>query len=229
MKKFLWISSIILAILTFTYALVRIIIEGGNPLGIDATIRDWCYEIRGEKGGFLYWLFYIISEFGYVRIIPIIFVLVLILTKCSNKTICFAFGIVLSLALVEALRVGIGRPRPYLEYRWGKEVSKSFPSGHSSSATITYGFIAYFIKDTKLKTWIKNIIMSLCMIIIPCVMFSRLILGMHFFTDVISGLSIGFLCLSLAIILYEFMKRRNILNEGIIFKKRSNEKNNINN
>ena len=71
----------------------------------------------------------------------------------------------------------------------------SFPSGHSMCSIVFYGFLIYivnkFIKNVYIRKVI-NIFLVLLMFLIP---FSRLYLGVHFFTDVVAGVILGVVCL----------------------------------
>ncbi len=64
----------------------------------------------------------------------------------------------------------------------------------------------------------------MCSLIIPLVMFSRLILGVHYFTDVIAGVSVGIMVSCLAMLFYKLCERYDFMTEGL-FSKISNSKN----
>ena len=65
-----------------------------------------------------------------------------------------------------------------------KSQGYSFPSGHSSSITALYGSIVYYLKN--------KYVTVICAVIILTVGFSRIFLGVHFPSDVIGGLILGF-------------------------------------
>ena len=64
MVKIFKLSGIVLCALIFTSLTILVYFHKDEPLGIDASIRDFFYNIRGEKYGFIYWFFRIITEFG---------------------------------------------------------------------------------------------------------------------------------------------------------------------
>jgi len=78
-------------------------------------------------------------------------------------------------------------PRPYwistLVKPLSTESSFGMPSGHAMMSTIFYGRIAFWLK----KKWFTVLILTLIFLI----GFSRLYLGVHFFSDVIAGLAFG--------------------------------------
>ncbi|MCJ7651681.1 MAG: phosphatase PAP2 family protein [Candidatus Lokiarchaeota archaeon] len=77
------------------------------------------------------------------------------------------------------------------------ETSYGFPSGHTSSAVGTWGYIAYEFKD-KPKPLVIPIIMAVIMFLVSL---SRMIIGVHDLQDVIGGYFVGFILLLLLIYL----------------------------
>jgi len=77
------------------------------------------------------------------------------------------------------------------------ETSYGFPSGHTSTAVGTWGYIAYEFKD-KPKPLVVPIIMAVIMFLVSI---SRMIVGVHDLQDVIGGYFFGFILLLLFIYL----------------------------
>ncbi|MHA1669379.1 MAG: phosphatase PAP2 family protein [Promethearchaeota archaeon] len=77
------------------------------------------------------------------------------------------------------------------------ETSYGFPSGHTSSAVGTWGYIAYEFKD-KPKPLVVPIIMAVIMFLVSI---SRMIIGVHDLQDVIGGYFVAFILLLLFIYL----------------------------
>ncbi|MBY9004200.1 MAG: phosphatase PAP2 family protein [Candidatus Lokiarchaeota archaeon] len=77
------------------------------------------------------------------------------------------------------------------------ETSYGFPSGHTSSAVGTWGYIAYEFKD-KPKPLVVPIIMAVIMFLVSI---SRMIIGVHDLQDVVGGYFFGFVLLLLFIYL----------------------------
>ena len=95
------------------------------------------------------------------------------------------------------------RPRPDEAMWWMTESSSSFPSGHSSTVTCLFILLAYFIiTSPAVKLWVKNLVTALSTTAIVLVPFSRIILGIHYFTDVLGGMMFGALFAVLGIIAY---------------------------
>ncbi len=186
------------------------------------------FVIRGKKYGFGFWFFRLITEFGNLYIIIILIVLTIIFTKCDYRAIILSLGMLAAVLLNVGLKELYLRERPLADMRWMAEDSTSFPSGHSTAVGFLYPFIIYLIYHTNLKKSIKNTVYVLCCLLIPLVMFSRLILGVHYFTDVLAGVSVGIMVACFCMLLYKLCEKYDFMTEGLfdkIRKSKNQEKN----
>ncbi|MBE6136921.1 MAG: phosphatase PAP2 family protein [Erysipelotrichaceae bacterium] len=217
-------SGIILCAVTFITLSIIIYFFRVEPLAIDEAVRDFAYSIRGQKYGFMYWFFRLITEFGnYLMIIVILFVAAFY-TKVDYRFILLAFGIMLSTIINVGLKDLYSRERPILEMRWMSEDTTSFPSGHSTAAGFMYSFIIYLIYHEDYNKKVKVTVYSICGALIPLVMFSRIILGVHYFTDVIAGAATGIMVSCLCMLLYRYCVNNNILSQGLLKWNRKSKK-----
>lgn len=88
------------------------------------------------------------------------------------------------------------------------ESSSSFPSGHATMVMALYGFLFYIIwksdvakaiPDKHEKYHLKNLFIVFLSILIPLVGLSRLYLGVHYLSDVLTGYTIGFVWILISI------------------------------
>ena len=88
--------------------------------------------------------------------------------------------------------------------QWMTEYSSSYPSGHSMVSIVFYGIIMYYIYDSLFfKKKAKIILISIISFLLVLIGLSRMVLGVHYFTDVIGGFALGTIILSTFIILYK--------------------------
>lgn len=229
MNKFSWryfvkVLGVFLFIFTFIFLAVIIYFNRLEPLYVDVVIRDFCYDIRGDKGGFLYWFFRIITEFGDLYLIFLVCIIAIVLMKCDYRSIILLLGILFSVLLSIGLKGIYDRPRPIESMRWMEEETTSFPSGHSTAVTFIYGYLIYIVYHTKIKRKLKVTLYVSFLLIIILVMFSRMILGVHYFTDVIAGASVGIMGACLAMQLYKICEKYDFITVGLFDKIKNKNK-----
>ena len=124
--------------------------------------------------------------------------------KDTKKIIILMFlAVFISRFVFDGLKHVIGRIRPYdyienARLIVDKQDNNSFPSGHSSVASVLTTFAIYYIKDNKL--WAKY----LMIIYLVLVGYSRVYVGVHYPLDIFGGLLLG-ISMSLGLIaLYEY-------------------------
>lgn len=101
----------------------------------------------------------------------------------------------------------IARPRP----EFVTEVvaaTPSFPSGHATSAMAVYGFVAYIIASNLTDARPRFEVIYWAAVLIGLVGFSRLLLSVHYASDVAAGFLVGGFWLLLGFALAGYMRRR---------------------
>lgn len=78
------------------------------------------------------------------------------------------------------------RTRPPHDHGWVTETSYSFPSGHASGAVVVYGLLAYLIVRYSSVRWRVPVTMGAVALIL-FVGSSRVLLQVHYFSDVLAG------------------------------------------
>ena len=108
-----------------------------------------------------------------------------------------AIGIAEILVLV--LKYTLGRARPHNIYTGVAQFS--FPSGHATSSIVAYGFLAFLLARGRSDRG-KMAITLLAAAVITLIGVSRLYLGVHWFSDVLAGMSLGLAWVALLSIAY---------------------------
>lgn len=110
--------------------------------------------------------------------------------------------------LAWGLKHAIHRERPIFEVAIATERSFSFPSNHVLCALVGYGMIVYFVIClTNSKLW-RTLSIVLAFLLVTAVGYSRLYLGLHFFSDVVGGLAAGAVWLTACITALEVARRK---------------------
>jgi membrane-associated phospholipid phosphatase len=92
--------------------------------------------------------------------------------------------------LTTALKALFERSRPEWAHGFASADGWSFPSGHASGASIVYGLLAYLVV-IHLPKRLHLPLAAVAMTLIVCVGFSRVILQVHYFSDVLGGFAFG--------------------------------------
>lgn len=110
---------------------------------------------------------------------------------------CAAFGTKIIKKVIDRTRPDI---LPLIE-----KTTESFPSGHATSATIFYGLLGLALILLTMKLWKKIVIGFVTLIVIGCVLLTRIYLGVHFPTDVIGGLLYGLAAIFISMGVYQLI------------------------
>ncbi len=99
------------------------------------------------------------------------------------------------------------RPRPDLEHLVNVK-SYSFPSGHAMVGMIVYFMIAYLLIEGAKSKAGKITIAAITAILLLFIGASRIILHVHYPSDVLGGYALGYLWVVIWILLYNYFKKR---------------------
>ena len=106
----------------------------------------------------------------------------------------------ITLGIGTLIKIVIARERPATEYAASITIDPmSFPSGHSSGATIAYGLLAYLAWQLLPHPW-SYVVSGALALLIVLIGVSRVYLGAHFPSDVLAGWALG--ALALLVIIY---------------------------
>lgn len=106
-----------------------------------------------------------------------------------------------------ALKAMFERSRPQWAHGYAAADGWSFPSGHSSGAAIVYGLLAYLVVIHLPKRFHLPLAIA-AMALIVCVGSSRVILQVHYFSDVLGGYAFGAAWVAAWIAGLEIFRRR---------------------
>ncbi|HKW09467.1 MAG TPA: bifunctional DedA family/phosphatase PAP2 family protein [Gemmatimonadaceae bacterium] len=121
---------------------------------------------------------------------------------------CWLAALAGSELLAWSLKHAIHRERPIFEVSYATETSFSFPSSHVLGALVGYGMIAYFVMCLTTSRFWRALAVAVGGALVLAVGYSRLYLGLHFFSDVIGGLAAGAVWLTTCITALEVARRK---------------------
>ncbi len=109
--------------------------------------------------------------------------------------------------LNRALKLSFERARPLFEHGLVIEPSYSFPSGHASGSLAVYGMLTWLLLH-RLPVPARLPLVIATTTLILLIGFSRILLQVHYFSDVIAGFASAAAWLSLCIVIAERLRQR---------------------
>ena len=160
---------------------------------IDQSVLDFMQSIRAP------WLNSVVNAYthigGKVGGVVVCFVLIVVLSSLMRSVrplVLLAAGALGSVCISIAGKEIVGRERPpRVDAIPPYEVSPSFPSGHTLSATAIMIVTAYLLVLWMSRTRARILAVLLCGAYALTMGLSRVYLGHHWLTDVIAGFGVG--------------------------------------
>jgi membrane protein DedA with SNARE-associated domain/membrane-associated phospholipid phosphatase len=109
--------------------------------------------------------------------------------------------------LDRALKLAFRRPRPSWEAPYLVGHGWSFPSGHAMGSLVAYGMLAYVLV-LRLHSTARRAVIAGAIVLVLAIGFTRLFLGVHYFSDVIAGYAGGTVWLAVCISGLEVLRQR---------------------
>jgi membrane-associated phospholipid phosphatase len=117
-------------------------------------------------------------------------------------------------------KVAIGRPRPDLDAPVASAFGNSFPSGHAMSATVCYGALLLAFGGLLTQSGRRRALVAVTLLVLA-IGSTRLVLGVHYVTDVLGGFVLGLAWLAFSVAAWEIwredrgLRRTDPLDEGV--------------
>lgn len=199
MKEFIkvnkyYLITIILMLLTFILVKKHFSYE---LLTLDTFIHDKLLTLYHTD--FLNYIMRFTSLLGSVYFYIIVLLIVLIKSKIYFKLT--VVPLITSYITNMTFKLIINRNRP-LTWIVTPPLDPSFPSGHTICSVVFYGIIIYLLKNIKNNN-LRLTLRILLTILIILIGISRLYLGVHFLSDVLTAYLLGILILTMFIRYYK--------------------------
>jgi membrane-associated phospholipid phosphatase len=186
------------AVLAVVTVALGYIVKTGPPSAIDVA-ADRAF---GGKGTRVAWL---LTRCGYTRWLAMLYVAigavgVVVARRSLPDVLVLLVAQLLSQVSVQGLKSVFARVRPQ-EWLVRQERGASFPSGHATTAAVTYGGVLVL---ALLERPPQAASLAIAIVLVPWILgigWSRIVLRAHHLTDVVGGylLGLAWLCVLLAV------------------------------
>jgi len=145
-----------------------------------------------------------ITAFANTKTLVIVCVLSLVTLFAKKYWSIFLVDMMITSTLItQVLKFLIARSRPGIGFHLVYAVGFSYPSGHTVAAVTFYGSLMWLIGKSTLNKLYKWIINSILCSLVLSIGYSRIYLGVHYFTDVLGGILLGLCLLLIGTYFYE--------------------------
>ena len=114
-------------------------------------------------------------------------VVALLFLKLRREAVLFAMTVIAGWLVNTGLKLIVGRERPQIVPHLMEAGGESFPSGHSFNAAVVYIAMAIAFAAMSRRHSVRYLLIGSAMVLSALVAGSRVILGVHFPSDVVAG------------------------------------------
>jgi len=177
---------------------------------MDDSVTNWLM-IRGSDGSDK--MFALISLLGGWALLAVVVTAVaaFALRRDGRRAVTVAVtcaGAVLLNAALKAMFLAM-RPVSATEFTTAAQ-SWNFPSGHAISALVSYGILSYLFIESVRSSRTRTIVAVVAVALIALIGFTRIYLGVHSLSDVVTGYAAGGVWLAICIAGYRWARRNEI-------------------
>ena len=174
-------------------------------VAFDSPIQTW---LRGDFPTALTTFFKLVTSFidplGIIIWVSAL-VLFFLYKKWKLEAALLAGNLVLHGILIKLIKLVYQRSRPSISHLV-EEGGYSFPSGHAMATAIVVGTLIIIVQQRMQNQQIKRLVQGLLLLFILTIMASRVYLGVHYPTDVIGGVLLGFAILNIEFPFYDKLR-----------------------
>jgi undecaprenyl-diphosphatase len=130
-----------------------------------------------------------------IAVLAILTAIILLILRRWRTAACIGAAVALAFFVGEVVKSEITRKRPDVTWRpaqYPLPKTPSFPSGHALDSMTLYGALALTVGRRLRARWGRGLILVLGLGLPLLIGFTRVYLGVHYFTDVLAGWVAGF-------------------------------------
>ncbi|WP_433771371.1 phosphatase PAP2 family protein [Bacillus wiedmannii] len=210
-KKLHQYEVICIGLLLAVFGIIAWRVHVGGVTVMDTYVRGLVKGLQTE-GSLTFFSYFtkMGSEIGIITTL-VISLLVFWKKRYYAAMIVYPVGILVTHLVNKGIKEIVKRDRPSLNEALDA-LGYSFPSGHAMLSIMTFGFLAYIIAANLKSVTGKYVITILLGILIVWIGLSRIILNVHYPTDILAGYCVGGILLIIAIYFHRLLTERLGLN-----------------
>jgi membrane-associated phospholipid phosphatase len=197
-------------ILVTIYIFLQIADEVGEQEWLTTFDHTFSVAIHQHLSSVGFWAFAQITRLGSAPVLGVIGLSTAVALVLMRQWTLLAAWItaVIGVGVINStLKAFFQRVRPELDNPWTTEPGWSFPSGHAMGSVVVYGFLAYMLVLMVKRSSQRFVIVASFAAITIAIGFSRLYLGVHYFSDVLAGYVVAFSWLAVCVTAYEIARQ----------------------
>jgi membrane-associated phospholipid phosphatase len=173
-------------------ALLFQVLAGGPMTRLDGDLADSLNRFVHERDGWV-GVLEAVSALGWP---PVLWAVALVSVgwawlRGARRLAVFLVATTAGAAVLSTvLKVLVDRPRPDVDHPVIEAFGGSFPSGHALGSTVVYGAVVLAFLPLVPRAW-RHTVVALTAVAVVAVGASRLLLGVHFLSDVVAGHVLG--------------------------------------
>jgi undecaprenyl-diphosphatase len=186
------VAALVLLALPFAIVLLGVLYRG--PLTeldqhVATSANSWGLHSGGEVRIARY-----VTDLGSTLVLTgAVVVVVLYLAvwhRQRRQAIFLVVTAVLGAIIASTVKFVVGRSRPHFDHPVAHALGKSFPSGHTTNSTVIYGALLVLLLPALSRTG-RLIATVGTALLVGAIAASRVLLGVHYVSDVVGGVLLG--------------------------------------
>lgn len=204
LRVLLLAAAVVLVAVPFATLLFQVV-AGGPITRLDGDVADGLNDFVHRRGALLAVLRGV-TFLGSTVWLTLVVVAVGVSVVRAGRRRLGTFLVVTCLggALVNySVKLAVSRPRPLVDHVVAHADGKSFPSGHAMSSTVVYGAVLLVLLPAVRSRKARRAVVAAAAVLVGAIGSTRLLLGVHFLSDVLGGFALGLAWLSASVAAFE--------------------------
>jgi undecaprenyl-diphosphatase len=189
------------------------LMQDANPVleRVDRAVWSAARGVRSDGATTFFLVFTLLGTGMGLGILAVLIAAVLVLRGHPRWA---GFLVVTSIGgglLNHGLKLVFERHRPDMDDALWRSHSYAFPSGHAMGSFVVFGALVYLVMRASASARVRSAAVALALMLTGTISLSRIYLGVHWFSDIVAGLSAGLVWLATTTAVYEVYRRMRLL------------------